>query len=75
MVFTDPVSDERDRKTWWGYRWYRDTRGLCFLSSRTYLQGACAALRGRDYLRSSNEATGLRLTVTLPCNSTMGVVQ
>ena len=73
-MITDPVSDERDRKTW-GYRWYRDTRGLCFLSSCAYLQGSCSALRGRSHLLSMNEATGLRLTVTLPCNSTMGVVQ
>ena len=72
-MITDPIPYESVGESW-EYKGSKVTRGSCFLTSHAYLQGG-AARRGRSPLLSMNEATGLRLSLSLPCNGAGSVVQ
>ena len=75
MVFTDPILDESDRKTW-GYRWYKVVRGSSVWTSDSEIQLLGGAVRrGRGLRGVRQDQGGLRISLSLPCNSTMGVVE
>jgi hypothetical protein len=79
MVFTDPVPDESDREAW-EYKGYKVIRGSCiFTSHDDLLLQSGATRRGRGArVRAPDAETpgcGLRLSQTLPCNDTTGVVE
>ena len=79
MVFTDPVPDESDREAW-EYKGYKVTRGSCIFTSHDDLLLQSGATRrgrgrGRGPAPHRDAGCGLRLSQTLPCNDTTGVVE
>jgi hypothetical protein len=78
MVFTDPVPDESDREAW-EYKGYKVIRGSCIFTSHDDLllqSGATRCSRGARVRAPHRDAgCGLRLSQTLPCNDTTGVVE
>lgn len=73
-MITDPVSYENSSSPW-GYR-YHSLRGSCIFTSRRDLRVFSGAeRRGQGDARFRDDGCGLRLSLTLPCNTTTGVVQ
>jgi hypothetical protein len=73
-MITDPVPDESGREAW-VYPGCKVIRGSCIFTSHEDLQNfgardACHAPR-----KYRDAGCGLRLSQTLPCNDTTGVVR